>query len=90
MTANDHLDLLIAGVDSPNDTLRAKLYLGKGNGDFTESGAGLPLTGNETFSVGDLNNDGYLDLIISGAIEGSVTTNVYLGTGQGTFRMIER
>ncbi len=69
------------------------VYLGNANGTFTAATA--PTTTATNYSVaalGDLNNDGKLDLIVAGNVAGTSagtgTPNVYTlqGNGDGTFR----
>jgi hypothetical protein len=68
------------------------VYLGNANGTFTTAAA--PVTAATNYSVatlGDLNGDGKLDLILAGnvaAAQGTTTPSVYtlLGNGDGTFR----
>jgi hypothetical protein len=70
-----------------------QVYLGNANGTFTTATA--PTTTATNYSVaalGDLNNDGKLDLIVAGNVAGASagtgTPNVYslLGNGDGTFQ----
>lgn len=64
-----------------------KVYLGNGDGTFhaaPSTGATIPVDAQPAF--GDVNNDGILDLVTSVEAE-SQTIAVYLGNGDGTFRM---
>ncbi len=77
------LDLFVSGDSSSGET--ATLYLGNGTGGFTEAGAELTGVERSASEVGDLNNDGHLDLVVSGDVGGSFSTTVYLGNGSGSF-----
>jgi len=50
---------------------------------FTNIGAGLPNLGNSAAAWGDLNGDGRLDLMLSGALSGTPVTRLYLTNGSG-------
>ena len=57
-----------------------------GTGTFVSGGTYLTeLSGSLACSVGDLNNDGILDLVTAGSVFGIGTANVRLGAGNGTF-----
>jgi hypothetical protein len=58
------------------------ILLGKGDGTFT-SVASLPLAGEATPVVADLNNDGFPDVVFGAA--GTSYLTVFLGNGDGTF-----
>jgi len=77
-----NLDLLLVGEDNDFDA-RARLYLGDGFGDFADVNARLQELSKASTAMGDVNNDGNLDLLITG---GSTAT-VYLGEGDGTFEV---
>jgi hypothetical protein len=79
------LDLLIAGEDS-NDNPTTTLYLGDGQGSFTEANAGLTETAFGSTSIADVDGDGNQDLLITGQDENfDPTATLYLGDGQGGF-----
>jgi hypothetical protein len=75
-------DLLVTGSGSPWTTL----YLGDGQGGFTEGGAGLTGVEFSSTSIGDVDRDGNPDLLITGRDENfNLTATLYLGDGQGSF-----
>lgn len=76
-------DLLIIGSDGSSPT--ATLYLGDGQGGFSEAGAGLTGTRNGSASIADVDGDGNQDLLITGSDGSSPTATLYLGDGQGNF-----
>ena len=77
-------DLLITGSDGSSPT--ATLYLGDGQGSFSEAGAGLTGTRNGSASIADVDGDGNQDLLITGRDgNGNPTATLYLGDGQGGF-----
>jgi len=77
-------DLLVTGRDE-NFAPTATLYLGAGNGNFQEAGAGLAGVINSSTSIEDLNGDGNKDLLITGWDGSNPTATLYLGGGDGTF-----
>lgn len=80
-------DLLIAGDDDPGAVLNASatLYLGDGEGGFTEVNAGLDGVWHGSTSIADVNEDGNPDLLITGQDANGPTATLYLGDGQGGF-----
>ncbi|MCS4116057.1 surface protein [Salinibacter ruber] len=78
-------DLLITGRNA-NGNPSATVYLGDGNGGFTEAGAGLTGVSNGSTSIADVDGNGDLDLLITGRNgNGTRTATVYLGDGNGDF-----
>ena len=73
---------LISFTITPNNDMELRFFAGRGNGTFL-AGKVSPLQNLypiDYFRIGDVNRDGYLDLIGSGAVE------VLLGDGQGGFQ----
>jgi Concanavalin A-like lectin/glucanases superfamily/FG-GAP-like repeat/HYR domain len=60
-------DLLIAGIEEPSGTIFTALYLNDTMGNFTNSGAALPgiIFGKASFA--DYDQDGFLDILVTGA-----------------------
>jgi hypothetical protein len=80
-----NLDLLITGADE-NDDPSATLYLGDGDGGFTEAGADLTGVEEGSTSIADVNGDGHPDLLVTGYDENfDPTATLYLGDGEGGF-----
>ena len=85
---NDNdLDLIIAGFKS--GSLITEIYQNDGNGSFSEINPGiLTPVYNSDLVLGDIDNDGDLDLILSGRSGSSpltVTTKIYKNDGKGVF-----
>ncbi len=79
------LDLLTAGYDS-SLTRRIKLYRNDGGGLFTEVALGLPGMSHGALAWGDYDRDGYLDILISGELDG-ISSRVYRNNGDGGFTL---
>ncbi|PSQ68884.1 MAG: hypothetical protein BRD26_07370, partial [Bacteroidetes bacterium QH_1_64_81] len=78
------LDLVITGWDGSNET--TTLYLGDGSGGFSEANAGLTGVERGSSTLGDVDGDGNLDLVITGQDQNdNRTTTLYLGDGSGSF-----
>ncbi len=84
------LDILLTGQYQPNLTLlpNSKVYRNEGNDVFSEQ-TGIQLTGvtASEASWGDIDNDGDLDILLTGNALGTVgaTTEVYLNNGNNSF-----
>ena len=76
-----YLDILLTGINSSGYAI-SKIYKNNGDGTFTEQ-TNINLTGNisVTAAWGDYNNDGYLDILLSGG----GYTKIYKNNGDGTF-----
>ena len=64
-----HADILVAGQAGPVGGGKCKLYRNNGNGTFTDvtAGSGLEAPGNYMgIAVGDIDNDGKPDIVITG------------------------
>lgn len=80
-----HLDLLLTGQDAGFNEITT-LYLGDGTGGFTDAGASLTGVRRSATSVGDFDEDGHLDLVLSGEDpSGDNVSVLYLGDGTGGF-----
>ena len=79
------LDILISGANSLNQQFSG-VYKNNGNNSFTLQ-TGISLTTAETGSVswGDYNNDGYLDILITGSTSNGYMSKVYKNNGNNTF-----
>jgi hypothetical protein len=94
---NDGLmDVLLAGtvqgVTNIPDGRFTRIYHNEGSGIFTDSGAALPQLDNAAAAWGDFDNDGDLDLLLSGLADGTngpvAVTEVYRNDGSNHFTAI--
>jgi hypothetical protein len=76
-------DLLVAGRTGTlqNSTKSATLYLQDDDGTFAPADAGLTGVEDAATAIGDVDNDGQKDLLVTG----SSTATLYLQTDDGTF-----
>jgi hypothetical protein len=88
------IDLFVADVPVGSGTTVNRLYRNNCNGTFTEvaAQAGVATSLNSQDAVwGDFNNDGYLDLYVVNAGDGTTGGQpnfLYLNNGDGTFREV--
>lgn len=77
------LDVFIGNEQSPNNNCKSELYLNKGDGTFQnvfdDTGISTNLGGVKGANVGDINNDGLLDLYVSVLNE---KNSLYINEGQ--------
>ena len=82
---NDNdLDIVISGRDE-NGTAYTKLYRNDGNEVFTEVASIFTGVYRCSLMWGDYNNDGNIDLLLSGYTNTDRITKVYKNNGNGTF-----
>lgn len=83
---NDNdLDLIVTGRNT-SMARRTELYLNDGSGVFTvQSQVQFESVAGSKVELGDLNNDGLLDVVLIGFTGSEAETNVYLNAGNATF-----
>ncbi|MBA7614839.1 hypothetical protein ES703_22113 [subsurface metagenome] len=77
------LDILLTGADGPT-TRTSKVYRNDGEGSFTDISAGLPGVYEGSVAWGDYDNDGDLDILLTGYI-GSSIARLYRNDGDDSF-----
>ncbi|MDD3626135.1 MAG: FG-GAP-like repeat-containing protein, partial [bacterium] len=83
------LDLIIVGWDSGSDSWISKIFQNNGSGSFSEINSGQLVTSHEaSLSLGDFDNDGDLDLIMTGGAAMSNYSRIYQNDGSGSFTEI--
>jgi predicted nucleotidyltransferase len=82
------LDILLTGSDGLADC-HSKVYRNDGASNFTEIGAGLAAVSRSSVAWGDYDNDGDLDILLTGATgaypDWNPTSKVYRNDGGGAF-----
>jgi M6 family metalloprotease-like protein len=76
LTNNGFLDFVIIGRDN-SLTAHSLIYLNNGDETFTELDAGLTGVMNGAIAIADYNNNGWLDLLISGDTGNEYITTLY-------------
>lgn len=81
------LDVLLTGSRNyPNSDAISKIYRNKGDGTFENSGISLPGTYRGAAAWGDYDNDGNLDIVLTGlSNSGGRVARIYRNKGDGTF-----
>ncbi len=85
------LDILLTGAINSTGNCISKIYCNNGNSTFTSLNAGLTNVDLSAVAWGDLDNDGDLDIILTGnTSSSSVTriTKIYRNNGNSTFTSI--
>lgn len=79
------LDILITGQPSGGPRI-SKIYRNRGDGTFEDSMIPLQGVSDAAVAWGDYDNDGYLDIILTGWDDGfNVPIKIYHNNGDGTF-----
>lgn len=80
---DNFLDILLSGVSDAGPSV-TKVYKYE-NGNFTEIETAFPGMSHGAVAWGNFNNDRYLDILISGLVNGTGTTQVYRGKANATW-----
>jgi hypothetical protein len=81
-------DLDIALSGDTGLALISKIYRNNGNGTFTDMNVALQPVSQGNLAWGDYNNDGYLDLLLTGCNGSGYYAIIYRNNGNGTFTNI--
>ena len=79
-------DILLAGSTGASRVTR--VYRNNGNSTFTDLGVALPGVANASVAWGDCDNDGDLDILLTGSTDGTAggaISRVYRNNGNSTF-----
>ncbi|MDD1749780.1 MAG: FG-GAP-like repeat-containing protein, partial [Methanothrix sp.] len=82
-----NLDLVMCGGDPATGSF-TKVYHNDGNGGFSETAISLPGVGYGSVAWGDVDNDGYLDILLSGQSASGPVTQVYRNDGAGNLNLL--
>lgn len=82
------LDLALTGIDDSN-AKTGGIYINQGDDTFTALGAGIEAVSDGAIATADVNNDGWMDLLVTGVnTAGSRITKLYQNGGDGTFAVV--
>ena len=85
---NGDMDFIVTGFNANNAAPVSFLYVNDGAGNFSKTSPNIIKVGNSTTSWGDFDNDGDMDLFISGRLSnGDFASRIYRNNG-GTFSSI--
>jgi flagellin-like hook-associated protein FlgL len=85
VNGDGRLDVVASDMQPTNSSIR--VALGNGNGTFAAAGSYASGDSTSFLSYGDINRDGFMDIIAPNTGNGSGTSiSVLLGNGNGTFR----
>lgn len=82
-----YLDFFLAG--NTGSTYISKIYRNNGNGSFTDSNAALVGVVASSAAMGDYNNDGRPDLVLTGDTGATRVTKIYRNDGNNVFTDIQ-
>jgi len=87
---DDDLDVIISGRNN-NDSNFTGLYTNDGSGNFSlVTNSGLSNMEGSDIAVGDSDNDGDLDVLLSGSLSATdIETELYINDGTGNFSLLE-
>ena len=77
------LEILLSGYDGTDGI--CQVWRNLGNGIFTNINAGLPGVYHSSVAWGDYDNDGYLDILLTGSSSTGLISQVWRNLGNGTF-----
>ncbi|HUX95876.1 MAG TPA: FG-GAP-like repeat-containing protein [Bacteroidales bacterium] len=83
---NDNdLDILVTGMDGSNNPI-SRIYSNNSGNSFTEQ-TNISLTGVSSGSAdwGDYDNDGDLDILLTGLVSSNAVSKIYRNNGSGSF-----
>lgn len=80
------LDLVMLGLDNASNTI-GKVFLNQ-QGNFVEIVSGIEGLYNSAIAVADYDQDGWMDVVMTGQDETGNATRLYKNTGNGIFTLI--